>query len=124
MPLHHLHTPKQAGIQVQMGACPMVHITGVMQAGERKDLHMFCDSCHAARIRICPFLKYNEVVPLHVFWGLGQNLFLVLRLLKSILVKLDIFLISALGACWHHVLMLLGSAEQGASSNIVREPLP
>lgn len=41
----------------------------VMQAGEEKDLSVFCESCVTARIRIWPFLRKNEGVLLHYKGG-------------------------------------------------------
>lgn len=57
--------PHEPGFSCRWEHVPWHVSLGVMQAGEEKDLHVFCDSCPTARIRIWPFLKKNEGVPLH-----------------------------------------------------------
>lgn len=56
--------PHEPGFSCGRERAPGHASLGVTQAGEGRDLHMFRDSWPTARIRIWPFLKKNEGVPL------------------------------------------------------------
>lgn len=52
--------PHELGFSCRQEHIPWHVSLGVMQAGEGRDPHVFCDSSATARIRIWPFLKKNK----------------------------------------------------------------